>query len=409
MRVLFVSAWFPYPPDNGSRIRAYNLIRSLSSRHQVYLVSLLQEDSLRENAEHLSGICEVVSLHESRWFVPGTAKSVLGFFSPRPRSCVDTYDPSVSAAVAEAIRRVSPDVVIASTLGVVEYIPRHLATPTVLDEHNCEYAVLKRNAEGQVGVVKQLRYGLRWRKFARWEASVCRGFDCVVMVSEKDREMLLAVAPDLEDVRVVPNGVDTDYYDCGGRSPEPNALLYNGALTYGANLDAVRYYARRIYPALERRLPGTKLRVTGRAQGVDLSGIADSSGVELTGYVSDIRDVLRRSLVCVVPLRQGGGSRLKILEAMASGLPVVSTSLGAEGIECTDGENILISDTPEGFAEWVARLVADADLSARISRSARRLVEEKYSWRMIGGAFTDIVESVAGRKPTRSVRRGSGT
>lgn len=398
MRIFFVSAWFPYPPDNGSRIRVYNLIKALSRRHNVYLVSLLQEDSLRENAGHLGDICEVVSLHESAWFSPKGIKAIAGFFSPRPRSAVCTYDGRIRQAVIDAIARIQPDAVVASTLGIVEYVPRDAGLPSILDEHNCEYGVLKRAAERMSGTLRRARYTAGWKKFARWEAMICRRYDCVVMVSDEDRRMMLRAAPDLADVRVVPNGVDVEHYTPDSWNPDLNTLLYNGALTYSANLDAVRYFAEAVYPILAREMPSVRLLVTGRTTGVDLRGISDCPGVELVGYVDDIREVLRRAGACVVPLREGGGSRLKILEAMAAGVPVVSTSMGAEGIDAVDGTHLLIADKPEELAGAIARVLQDQTLSNRLASAARSLVEERYSWESIGAQFVDVVESVVDRR-----------
>jgi glycosyltransferase involved in cell wall biosynthesis len=395
MRVLFLSTWFPYPPDNGARIRVYNLIKALSRKHEVFLVSLLQHDSLRDNALQLKDMCDVVSLHESRWFKPGTWKSTVGFLSLRPRSAVDTFDPKVLTAVREAIARTAPDVVVASTLGVAEYVPRDLGVPSVLEQHNCEYAVLKRSAEGVSGRLRRKRRDLGWRKLARWEGRLCRRFDAVTMVSDGDKALMLQAAPDLTNLHVVPNGVDADHYSAGNRAPEKGAIVYNGALTYDANLDAVKYYADEIYPILVRISPEATLLVTGRTDGVDIGGLDRCPGIELTGYVPDIRDVLHRSRVCAVPLRRGGGSRLKILEAMAAGVPVVSTKVGAEGIDAVGGRHLLLADAPEEFADAIRLVLEDDSLAARLSSDARALVEQQYDWSMIGEGFVRIVESVA--------------
>jgi glycosyltransferase involved in cell wall biosynthesis len=398
VKVLFLSAWFPYPPDNGSRIRAYNLIKALSAEHTVYLISLLQEDSSRESAGPLEDFCKVWSLHESRWFRPGTLRSVLGLFSRRPRSVVDTFDRRVRRSVEEAVKQTCPDVIVASTIGVAEYVPSDISVPCVLEEHNCEFAVMRRSAELSAGRLMQGRAWLGWKKAAMWEASVCRRFDTVVMVSDRDRDDLLAVASDLPSVQVVPNGVDTERYTPEGYDPEPGAVVYNGGLTYGANLDAVRFYADSIYPILRERMPGVKLMVTGRTPDVDLHGINDCAGIELVGYVDDIRTVLRHSSVCVVPLRQGGGSRLKILEAMASGVPVVSTTVGAEGIDCMPGKHLLIADEPGDFATAIQRVLTDHDLATRLSGEARALVVSNYNWTTIGKQFVGLVEETAAKR-----------
>lgn len=397
MKVLFLSAWFPYPPDNGARIRVFNLLKALARKHEVYLVSLMQEDSNPQNAEYLTDICRIVSLHKSRWFDPGTFKSALGYFSTRPRSVVDTYNPLITIAVKDAIAEVQPDLLIASTLGVVEYVPQGLDMPVILEQHNCEYAVLKRSAEMADSALKRMRLGIGWRKFRNWEAEVCRGYDKVVMVSERDKYMMLKAAIDLRDICVVPNGVDTDYYNPESRLPVSNLLIYNGALTYNANLNAVRCFASDILPSIRIANPGAKLFVTGRTDGVELAGIADNAGVELTGYVEDMRDILNKAAVCVVPLREGGGSRLKILEAMAAGVPVVSTSMGAEGIDAVDKHHLLIADTPTDFAYAVNTILSNPDAARSLAVEARKLVERRYSWKVVGELFNNAVESVYSR------------
>ncbi len=403
MKILFVSAWYPYPPDNGARIRTYNLLKALSARHEVFLISLLQDDSDPSDSAKLADVCKIVSLHKSQWFKPGRLDSLLGFFSNRPRSCVATFDQAIKESVSDAARTLSPDVIVAATIGVVEYMPS-VDVPMLLDEHNCEYGVLKRQANNAKCPFHRLRLELTWRKFARWESSICRKFAGISIVSELDRSMLLAAAPVLRNVKVVPNGVDTSLYDQNQHDPKNNLLIYNGAMTYGANLDAVRYFASDIYSHIATSLPDAKLRVTGRVDGVDLSDLADCAGIEFTGYVDDIRGVLSESAVCVVPLRQGGGSRLKILEAMAAGVPVVSTTMGAEGLEVVDGKHLLVADSGPEFAEAVCRVAADRKLATMLTENARILVEEHYSWASIGERFCDIVEELAGNQPLENDR-----
>lgn len=392
MKILFLSAWFPYPPDNGARIRAYNLIKGLAREHKVYLISLLQDDCKDESLQHLADLCEVVSVHKSQWFKPGGVKSFLGMFSSAPRSVVCTYDHRVRRSVDEAIEAICPDVVVVSSLGMAHYVPDDLSIPSVLDQHNCEYGVMKRAADKLSGAFRRWRAVAGWKKSARWEAKMCRRFDVVTIVSEPDRELLLQAAPDLSDLHIVPNGVDTELYRPEQRTPNPGELIYNGALTYSANLDAIRHYVSDIYPHLAGET--VKLRVTGRHNGVDLTGIDNCPGVELVGYVGDIKDVLGTSAACVAPLREGGGSRLKILEAMAAGVPVISTTMGAEGIEAIAGKHILIADDPVDFASAIAQVLADQELAQTLSREARLFVEQRYDWSNICTGFGQIVESV---------------
>jgi glycosyltransferase involved in cell wall biosynthesis len=204
----------------------------------------------------------------------------------------------------------------------------------------------------------------------------------------------LDFAPHLSNITVIPNGVDVDHFVPTNWSPEMNRLIYHGAMTYGANLDGVIYYSSSIFPLLKIKHPDVKLWVTGRTDGVDLQVIEDWSGIELTGYVDDIRDVLYKSAACVIPLRQGGGMRHKIPEAMAAGVPVVSTSMGAEGLDCTHGEHLLIADTPDDFAAAIGQLLTNEGLTRYLKENARKLMVESYSWSAIGKNFVNLVEDV---------------
>lgn len=398
MKILFLSGWFPYPPNNGSRIRIYNFIKNLARKHEVFLVSLLQADSHPEDAKMLVDICRVVSLHRVKDFDPKSVSSFLGFLSTRPRSNFATYDPRVKVAVQDAIAQIRPDVIVASTLDVVEYLPAQRGIPSVLIDHNCEFGMIKRNTEFIANRLAKWRYTLSWQKSARWEAQICRQFDAVVMPTEEDKKLMTDFYPWVTNISVIPNGADTDAFDPNFWAPEPNRLIYNGSLTYDANLDAIEYYLREIYPHVAAALPEVKLVVTGRTDGVDLGIVGRSQGVMLSGYVDDIRKELYRSAACVIPLRKGGGMRLKIPEAMAAGVPVVSTSMGAEGLDCVDQEHLLIADTPVEFAGAVVRLLTDEALSRRLRQNARALIERRYSWHTICGQFTDLVEEVAARK-----------
>jgi glycosyltransferase involved in cell wall biosynthesis len=218
------------------------------------------------------------------------------------------------------------------------------------------------------------------------------------MVSKQNREDVEQLIPAMRGkVTVIPNGVDTDLNSPGIARPIPNTLIYNGALTYRANLDAMVYFTREILPQIHSLAPDVNLKITGRNQGVNLRRLHDDKRIQLTGYLEDVRPAVSGSWICVVPLRDGSGSRLKILEAMALGTPIVSTSKGAEGLEVTHEKDILIGDTPEEFAQQTLRLLGDVDLRNRLVRNARTLVEEKYSWRQISEQFCQWVESMSSK------------
>ncbi|MCX7856163.1 MAG: glycosyltransferase family 4 protein, partial [Anaerolineae bacterium] len=192
----------------------------------------------------------------------------------------------------------------------------------------------------------------------------------------------------------VPNGVDPEQYQGDFGPVEPDTLVFPGALTYEANFEAMRFFLGEIFPRIRQARPRATIYITGRTDGVDLSRLPLGDGVVLTGYLPDVRPRVARSAVCIAPLTLGGGTRIKILEAMALGTPVVATSKGAEGLEVMPGRDLLIADDPEAFAAAVVRVLEDENLRAALSAAGRRLVAERYDWRVIGQQLTAFLEQI---------------
>lgn len=297
--------------------------------------------------------------------------------------------------VSETLKLTRPDVVIASTTGMAHYALMAGQGIRVMEEHNAWSRSAWERYRRERGLVGRLRHWASWQKRSRYEARLYRHFDLCTMVSDEDRAATLRLLPRYQGrVEVVPNGVDCQHNRPGLAAPRTHALVFNGALTYSANYDAVRYFLADIYPLIRQRAPDASLIITGSTAGVDLSGLALDGTVHLTGYVNDVRYPVAGASVCVVPIRQGGGTRLKILEAMALGTPVVATCKGAEGLAVTPGREILIADEPEEFATEVVRLLRDPALREHLAGNARQLVEEKYDWPAIGQRFTALVEAL---------------
>jgi len=231
-------------------------------------------------------------------------------------------------------------------------------------------------------------------------AGLLSEFDACTVVSEQELDQVTRIAPDCP-AGVVPNGIDLDDYVGDFGIPQPNTLIHTGALSYSANRDAMSYFLNDIFPLINRERDNLTVRITGRADQATLEGLPRHDGVIFTGYLDDIRPVVAQSWVSIVPLRIGGGTRLKILEAMAMGTPVVATSKGAEGLEVTDGENILIADTPDRFADALLRLLDDRPLRSRLAANARRLVEERYRWGDIAGRLDRLIGQVLDGRAAR--------
>jgi glycosyltransferase involved in cell wall biosynthesis len=243
--------------------------------------------------------------------------------------------------------------------------------------------------------LERLRRYLAYRKFQTYESELFRHFDLCLVVSERDQKLLAEYVPLApHQIGLVPNGVDLEHYQPGLYAPDEGRLVYNGAVTYQANYDAVRYFLESIFPQVRRDVPEARLTVTGRTEGVDLQALPSQDGVTFTGFVDDVRPVVGGSSVCVVPLRQGAGTRLKILEAMALGTPVVSTPKGAEGLAVEHGTHLLIADTPRDFARQTVRLLQDTVLRRGLAERALQLVQSRYAWADIRLRFGEMVAAL---------------
>lgn len=395
MKLLFLSRWFPYPPNNGSKIRVFNLLKQLARRHEVALVSFGDRgDAANARALAILGeYCSSVRVLPYRGFRPSSARSLLGLLSPQPRSLVDTFSADMRCAVVEQFGDGRYDLVVASQLDMVPYALALPGVPALLEE--LELSTYLDAASKETSLPRRVRALLTWVKLSAYLRRTLPRFATCTVVSERERANLKRVAPWYTSVEIVPNALELSEYDGGYGPPHPDTLVFCGALTYSANYDAVRHFLGTAYPLITRVLPGVLLRVTGDNTGVDPASLPRCTGVEYTGYVPDVRPVVAESWASVVPLRMGGGTRLKILESMALDTPVVSTSKGAEGLEVTDGEDILIADDPGLFAEKTVALLRSDALRSRLAAGARHLVESKYDWNLVGATLLDLVDRAA--------------
>lgn len=397
MRVLFLSAWFPYPADNGARIRLLNVLRQLAADgHRIALLSFARRPLAEGALATVRRLCTDVQVIAYTPFQPSRLRAMMGLLSARPRSLVDTYNPAMATLVREVWAAQPHDVVIASTIEMAPYALLVEGAPRILEE--VELATLREQAT-QSGWTRRARYGLTWFKTAHYLRWLVEQFDACTVVSAQERALLGEVAPRYDRVTIVPNGVDVSAYNGDLGTPKPDTLIHTGALTYRANHDAVRHFLGGIYPLIRRRRPAVTMRITGSTDGIEPRDLPMAPGAVYTGYLPDIRPAIAQSWAAVVPLRIGGGTRVKILEAMALGTPVVSTSKGAEGLDVCDGEHILIGDTPERFADAVVDVLEDPRLRARLAAAGRGLVAERYNWQRIGRGLCALVRGVAGGRP----------
>lgn len=402
MKILFLSSWYPYPTDNGSKLRVYHLLRSLCQKHEVTLLSFAFDTARYEQDNELLEMCTAIRTVPVNPFAYRQVAVWRRFLSPRP--AFTRPIPSMAKLVRDALMDNPFDTIVASVETMSGYAFQ--APPgvmRVLEEHNSLTRWMRERYERHQSPLAKARCWVSWQKTMRFEAGLFRQFDLTTMVSSQDCDFSRALLPvaDRGRIEVVPNGVDCRHNRPGLVTPRPGALVYNGSLTYEANYDAMQYFLSEIYPIIKQRIPNATLAITGTTTGVNLAGLALDDTVRLTGMVDDVRYPVAAACVCVAPIRQGGGTRLKILEAMALGTPVVATKKAIEGLNVTADEHLLVGDDAYSFAQHTIRLLSDAPLRMRLSNCARKLVEEAYDWTGIGASFVHLVENTHHNMETR--------
>jgi sugar transferase (PEP-CTERM/EpsH1 system associated) len=296
------------------------------------------------------------------------------------------------------------DLVISDFLPPVVNLPARLRCPSALFTHNVEADIWRRHADVATSALARHLLRVQHARMLRFERHALERFDAVLAVSDQDRDTFARLYGDTltRPVHVVPTGVDTEYFS---PAPEPPAeapeLVFTGSMDWLPNEDAMVFFCASILPLIRRRVPDVRLTIVGRSPTPVVAKLADAAGVRVTGRVDDVRPYMRDGAVYVVPLRIGGGTRLKIFEAMAMGKAVVSTAIGAEGLPVRDGEHLLLTDDPAAFADAVVRLLHDRDARARIGAAARSLVAEHYDWgaaaRVMDAALVECVARARSR------------
>ena len=393
-RILMLAPQLPYPPHQGRSVRNYNLLRFLAGRHEVSLLAFADPCTRPEHLEHLERLCRRVRTVPAPERRPADRLWSL-LSSPWPDMAWRLASPEYAAAFRGWLAEERFDLLQVEGIELARYLlgPDVLGPQrplVVFDEHNAEYLLQKRaflaDARNPLRWPAAAYSLLQWLKLRSFERQVCRRADRVVAVSQADAKALRALDPAVRPF-VVPNGVDLER--CRpGLSPLPGlarpCLVFVGKMDFRPNIDAVLWFARQVLPRLWSRRPDVGFYVVGQSPSPRLSVLRREPRIVITGWVDDPRPYIAGAEVYVVPLRVGGGTRLKVVEAMAMGAAMVSTSLGVEGLGAVDGRQLLLADDPHGFAQRILELLDDADRRRRLGLAARAFVEERYGWERIG-------------------------
>lgn len=400
MKILWVKAGGLVPPDTGGKIRSYNILRELARQHSVTFFSFYaaHEGDVHPDLKNIFErvVCLPLGLPAPKSLAEMRDYS-LGLFSPQPYNITKYCRPEVRRELRQLLERENYDVIVCDFLVAAGVIPWDAPTPKVIFTHNVEAAIWRRHYEVATNPIWRAISWQEWRKMEAAERRYLRLADHVLTVSETDRDAFASFL-ESEKLTVIPTGVDLDYFQPMPVQETANSLVFTGSMDWLPNEDGILYFVEAILPLIKQQRPEVLLEVVGRTPSRKLQALAErEKSVRLTGWVEDIRPFVARGQVCIVPLRIGGGTRLKIFEAMAMGKAVVSTSVGAEGLPVRHGENILLADTPDDFARSVISLLRDSNRRKHLGAAARALVQEKYSWPKVAESFAHALRDVITR------------
>jgi glycosyltransferase involved in cell wall biosynthesis len=383
MRVLLLTQVLPYPPDSGPKVKTYYVLKYLARQHDVTLVSFVRDSDKPEYIRHLEGLCErVITVPITRSPVRDLRFMGQSLLTGQPWMMLRDERDEMRQVLKDLAATTHFDVVHADQTNMGQYALPFTDSRTVLDLHNALWVLYKRLSE-TLPLTKPMRYILirDWRLLKRYEGELCRNFDAVTAVTEEDRRWLVEAGA-RPDMPVIPIAIDTDEQSQIARKPSGPHIVHIGTMYWPPNIDGITWFLDEIYPLIKQQVPDVRCTLIGARPPASIVERAQTDpSLTVTGYVEDPLPYLADSSMMVVPLRAGGGMRVKILTALSQGIPMVSTTVGCEGIAVKNGEDILIADDPQGFADASVRLLNDAILNERITANGRKTAENSYDYR----------------------------
>lgn len=400
MHIVWIKTELLHPVHNGGRIRTYNMLRALARQHRITYLALddgTVTDEARALASEYCARLETVPLAQpARRSAAFFAALAANLFSPHPYAVVRWRSAALEARLRQIVAAGDVDVVVCDFLAPTLNVPRDLGVPVVLFQHNVEAMIWQRHAEVAGNPLARRYMATQWRRMRALEASECRRYTKVIAVSDADAEVFEREYGVVDPV-AVPTGVDTEYFRPADPAlRRPGAMCFIGSMDWLPNEDGVGWFCDAVLPRIREAMPGASLAVVGRNPSARVRALHDPArGVTVTGSVPDVRPHIASASLCVVPLRIGGGTRLKIFEGMAMALPTVSTAVGAEGLPVTDGVHLALADEADAFADACIALLRDPARARAMGAAADAYVREHFGWDGVARRFADACAAVA--------------
>jgi len=398
MKILWLSHILPYPPKGGVMQRSYNLIKEVAKKYKVYLIAINRKelvsstDQLEKSVEELKKFChqvEVVNLSVNKFVT-----ALKSLFSAKPYTANWLNFPEVRYAIRKFIKRYKFDLIHFDSIDLGEYINEVGNFPKVLNHHNIESQMMFRRFIKEKNILKKIYFFQEAIKLKNYEKKICLKFDYNLTVSELDKKRLFKICPDIK-IEVIPNGVDIEYFKPKNNKFEPKTLIFAGGMSWYPNRDAMLFFCKEIWPLLKKRWPDVKMTIIGRNPPKYISNLAQQDpNLTVTGFVDDVRPYLKNTHVYVCPIRDGGGTKLKILDALAMGKPIVAHPIAVEGIDVEVEKHILLAKKPSEFVQQIERLLDDIGLCHSLSKQGRELVVKKYNFKKIGKKLANLYQKI---------------
>lgn len=375
MHILFLSRWQPFPPNNGSKQRIYNLIKVLCTQHNLTLITFIEPGESTPSTVPAFQNLESIQYIVRKPFNPSSGRALLGFFNLKPRFVIDTYSDEMELAIQNALNDNKIDFVIASQFDMAIYRPVFRKLPALFEE--MEIGVFTQRIHEAQNTLQKFRSWLTWAKHSRYLKQLLSSFQMSTVVSSQEAELTRQAFPKGSQVEILPNCVNLADYQSLHVLPDPKRLIFTGSFSYEPNYQAMRWFVENVFPKILESHPDVQLVITGDSAGKQFEGYPN---ILQTGMVADIRPWVAGAWISLAPILTGGGTRLKILEAMGLRSAVVSTPKGAEGLDIAHGEHLLVADQPNDFAAGVCKLLDDPGLRDHLTEKAYLRVAERYDW-----------------------------